>query len=178
MIIALSRFGTFTGLYNTFSSNTDLDPSTPTFTFVHSTYTSKYLNFFPVEFASNIHSNNAVGYTLLTTPTKAQLALVTKYDTTKYFPATEGGSIPFVTINNRFMLAGSSYSPSALAGSSHQQIAAALSDSTNPLAQGILTAANLLTASMCVATKDLPANVCVTPAIKAANAVLGIKSSS
>ena len=44
MIIALSRFGTFTGLKTTSSSSTDIYPNTPTFTFHGATYTSQYVD--------------------------------------------------------------------------------------------------------------------------------------
>src|SRR5579859_1725803 len=47
MIVALSRFGTFTGLRTVHSSSTDTDPNTPTFTFYKSSYTSQYLAFTP-----------------------------------------------------------------------------------------------------------------------------------
>src|ERR1700722_14197678 len=46
---ALSRFGTFSNLHYIHSSSTDVYPSTPTLTFYKSTYTSKYVDFQPVE---------------------------------------------------------------------------------------------------------------------------------
>ncbi len=49
MAVALSRFGTFSGLHGIHSSSSDVYPSTPTLTFYKSTYTSKYLTFTPVE---------------------------------------------------------------------------------------------------------------------------------
>ena len=39
MIMALSRFGTFTGLKEMSSESNDVDPDTSTFTFVDSSYT-------------------------------------------------------------------------------------------------------------------------------------------
>ena len=60
MIVALSRFGTFTGLQTTHSAakdgagNAEVYPNTATWTFVHSSYTSKYLTFTPVEMNTNI----------------------------------------------------------------------------------------------------------------------------
>src|ERR1700722_9312273 len=42
MAVALSRFGTFTGVNGIHSSPTDYAPNTPTLTFYKSTYTSKY----------------------------------------------------------------------------------------------------------------------------------------
>ena len=49
MIVALSRFGTFSGLKTTSSSSTDIYPNTPTFTFHGATYTSQYVDFVSVE---------------------------------------------------------------------------------------------------------------------------------
>ncbi len=179
MIVALSRFGTFNQLGNMQSSASDIYPNTPTFTFVKTTYASSYINFDPVEYASNVPDpSSAAGYTLLMKPTKEQLALVAKYDTPSYIPGLQqAGSIPFISVNNRYFIAGASYSPSSLAGVSRDKIAAGLSDSANLLSQGILTTANLLTATICVATHDMPSNVCTSAAVKAANATLKIKTS-
>ena len=58
MIIALSRFGTFSNLGQTFSSSTDVDPNTPTFSFHGATYTSKYLTFQAKELQSNEQTGN------------------------------------------------------------------------------------------------------------------------
>jgi thiol-disulfide isomerase/thioredoxin len=49
LTMALSRFGTFTGLKETSSSSTDIDPNTSSFTFVDSSYTSQWVDFTPVE---------------------------------------------------------------------------------------------------------------------------------
>ncbi|MGH3171573.1 MAG: DUF929 family protein, partial [Trebonia sp.] len=60
MIVALSRFGTFTGLQTIHSAarngagDAEPNPNTPTWTFVHSSYTSKYLTFTPVEMQTNV----------------------------------------------------------------------------------------------------------------------------
>jgi len=42
LIVALGRFGTFSGLQTTTSSSTDIYPNTPTFTFRGATYTSDF----------------------------------------------------------------------------------------------------------------------------------------
>ena len=90
MIVALSRFGTFSGLQTVHSAaangagEAEPDPNTPTWTFVHSTYTSKYLTFTPVELQTNIPDTSTGSYTNLQTPTKAQQALLTKYDAAPY----------------------------------------------------------------------------------------------
>ena len=49
MAIALSRFGTLSPLHGIHSSSTDTDPNTATLTFYKTGYTSKYLDFTPVE---------------------------------------------------------------------------------------------------------------------------------
>ena len=49
MAVALSRFGTLTPLHGIHSSSTDTDPNTATLTFYKTGYTSKYLDFTPVE---------------------------------------------------------------------------------------------------------------------------------
>jgi hypothetical protein len=49
MVIALSQFGTFSGLKETHSSTTDVYPNTQTFSFHGSTFTSNYLTFTQVE---------------------------------------------------------------------------------------------------------------------------------
>ena len=45
LALALSRFGTFSGLSTTHSSATDFAPDTPAISFYRATYTSKYLIF-------------------------------------------------------------------------------------------------------------------------------------
>ena len=49
MAVALSRFGTFSNLRLIHSSSADIYPNTPTLSFYKSSYTSKYVQFTPVE---------------------------------------------------------------------------------------------------------------------------------
>ena len=49
MVMALSRFGTISNLTLSASTGSDVYPNTPTFTFVGSSYTSKYIDFQSVE---------------------------------------------------------------------------------------------------------------------------------
>lgn len=49
LIISLMRFGNFSTLHYTISSGSDVYPNSPTFTFVGSTYQSKYIVFQPFE---------------------------------------------------------------------------------------------------------------------------------
>ena len=89
MIVALSRFGTFSGLSTVHLSSTDVDPNTPTWSFFQVTYTSKYLTFTPVEMTTNVpDSTSPSGYVTLQTPSAAQQALMNKYDVAPYTTRT------------------------------------------------------------------------------------------
>jgi hypothetical protein len=157
MAEALSRFGTFSGLRFIHSSASDVYPSTPTLTFYKATYTSKYVTFTPVE-------ETTVSKQPLQTPTAAQEALVTKYDVPPN--TTENGSIPFVDFGNKFMLSGDQYNPQLLQGKTWAQVAAALQDPSNPIAQGADGAANTFAAAICKLTNNMPATAC-TPTVQA-----------
>jgi hypothetical protein len=170
-IIALSRFGTWSGLGNMSSYSGDVYPNTPTFTFVRAKYTSKYLVFKSVEEEANYLNAAGTAYASLQTPTKAEEALVEKYDTSKYIKgltSSEAGSIPFIDFANKFLVAGASYSPTTLAGSTRNNIAAALSNPTSPVTEAIITSANYQTAALCSLTKGLPTNVCTSSGVKVA----------
>ncbi|MGH3171574.1 MAG: DUF929 family protein [Trebonia sp.] len=160
MIVALSRFGTFSGLQTMHSAaadgagNAEPFPNTPTWTFAHATYSSKYLTFTPVEMNTNIPDKSTGGYTTLQTPTKAQQALIDKYD------AANQGAIPFIDFGNKYMSVGASYDPSVLSGLTWSQIAPDLHNPGSPVAKSVLGAANYLTAAICGLTSDQPASAC------------------
>jgi hypothetical protein len=158
VIIALSRFGTFSGLQTTTSSSTDIYPNTPTFTFRSATFTSQYIDFESVE-TTDRNQNT------LQTPTSQQQALVRKYDTSN--------SIPFVDFGNRYTFAGAMYVPDILAGMTWQQVADALQQPASPQAKAILGSANLITAAVCQLTGQQPAAVCSGPGIQAIETKLG-----
>lgn len=148
VIVALSRFGTFSGLKTTTSSSTDVFPNTPTFTFHGATYTSTFIAFESVETSDR----NQV---TLDSPSAAQQALVSKYD--------KGDTIPFVDLGNKFVLLKPSYMPDVLAGKTWSDIATALTNPESSEAQAILGSANQLTAAICVLTANQPATVCTAP---------------
>lgn len=158
LIVALSRFGTFSGLQTTSSSSTDIYPNTPTFTFHGASYASQYLDFESVE--SSDRNQNP-----LESPTAAQQALITKYDTS--------GSIPFVDVGNRFESEGAMYIPDILAGMSWQEIATALTDSSTPQAKAVLGTANLIIAAVCDLTGNQPASACSLTSIQTIQKQLG-----
>jgi Domain of unknown function (DUF929) len=163
MIVALSRFGTFTGLSTVHSAvangagNAEPDPDTPTWTFLHAKYTSPYLTFTPVEEETNIPDASNGEYTPLQTPTAAQQALVTKY-------AGAQGSIPFVDFGNKYMIEGASYDPAVLGQGkiSWATIAADLHNPNSPVAKAVLGVANYITAAICGMTGNQPASACTS----------------
>jgi hypothetical protein len=164
MTQALSRFGTFSGLSFIHSSSSDQPASIPTLTFYKSKYTSKYLTFTPVEMQK-------VDRSPLQTPTKAQNALLQKYDNAPYIPSGDAGSIPFVDLGNKFIVSGASYDYTVLQGQSYAQIGSALQDPSSPIAKGAIGAANYFTAGICKLTGDQPATAC-TASIKSIEAGL------
>lgn len=160
LIVALSGFGTFSGLAATHSAAKDGAghaepyPNTPTFTFVHASFTSQYLTFTAVEMQTNIPDPSTGGYTTLQTPTAEQQALLSKYD------AAYQGAIPFIDLGNRYLSVGASFDPAALSGLTWDQIAADLHEPSTRVAKSVLGAANHLTAAMCALTNDQPATAC------------------
>jgi hypothetical protein len=165
MIVALSRFGTFTGLATVHSSSTDVYPNTPSWTFLNATYTSKYLTFTPVEECSNIPNGGTTcdGYTTLKTPTAAQQALITKYDTPTYVPgmsSDEIGAIPFVDFGGKYIISGASYNAQLLQGLSWSTVAADLQNPSSTVAQAADGTANYITAAICSMTNNQPATAC------------------
>ena len=166
MIVALSRFGTLSGLATIRSAaadgagNAEPYPNTATWTFARVSYSSPYLAFTPVETLTNIPDPSTGSYTTLETPNAAQLALVAKYDAPPYVPAGLNGSIPFIDFDNKYAIIGASYSPQVLAGLSWSQIAGDLSNPDSPVAKAIGGTANYITAAICAMTGNQPAGAC------------------
>ncbi|HVA70314.1 MAG TPA: DUF929 family protein [Acidimicrobiales bacterium] len=176
-IIALSRFGTWAGLGNMSSYSGDQYPNTPTFTFVRATYKSKYVAFVGVEAYADYLNAAGTNYATLQTPTAAENAILTKYDTPKYIKglsSSQGNPIPFITYANKFLVSGASYLPTMLAGFTRNQIAAGLSNATSPVTEAIITSANDQTAAICSLTKDQPSNVCTSAGVKLADVAMGL----
>ena len=161
LTMALSRFGTFTGLHGIHSAGgQEVYPHTPTLTFYKSTYTSKYLTFTPVE------QQGLTEGTSLEKTTAAQNALLTKYDSPPYVSSSEQGAIPFIDFGGKYFVHGAQYNPQVLSGQTWAQVAAALKDPSSAIAKGADGAANMITATICKTTNNQPSNVCTTPAIK------------
>jgi hypothetical protein len=159
LIIALSRFGKWSGVQETRSSSKDVYPNTPTFTFRAATFTSSYVVFQAVETADR---NKAA----LQSPSTAQKALYARYDA--------AGTIPFVDFGNRYTVTGATYANvGILDGMSWKAIADALMQPASAQAKAVLGSANLVTAAVCQLTAQKPAAVCSLASIKAIEARLG-----
>jgi hypothetical protein len=169
MAVALSRFGTFSGLSLIHSDSTDNYANTATIDFYKSTYASNYLTFSPVELET-------VSGQPLQTPSTAQKQLLTTWDVAPY--TQEAGAIPFIDLGGKYLLISSQYAPSVLGtvlapgstqpGLTWLQIAADLHSPSSPVAQSVLGAANRITAGLCTLTGGQPGSVCTSPGVKAA----------
>lgn len=157
IIVALSRFGTFSGLQLAQSSGTDIYPNTPTFTFYGSSYHSDYLDFVSVEETGQQQQNR------LQSPTPAEQQLFNTYDAAPY--TNSPGGIPFVDLANQFITVSSGYSPQVLSGHSFTDIATALADPKAATTQAIVGNANYLTAALCHLTGNQPAAACTVAPI-------------
>ena len=163
MVVALSRFGTFSNLHFIHSTPNDVYSNTSTLTFYKSSYTSKYLSFLPLETAT-------VAKKPLQPLTAAQATLLRQYTQ---------GSFPFVDVGGKYIVDGAQFSPTVLGsvqgenaahhGLTWQQIAADLQDPKNPVAQEIIGAANHITAAICQVTGGQPGAVCKSTSVTSVN---------
>jgi thiol-disulfide isomerase/thioredoxin len=163
MVVALSRFGTFSNLHFIHSTPNDIYSNTSTLTFYKSSYTSKYLSFLPVE-------TENVAQKPLQQLTSAQTALLTKYTQ---------GSFPFVDVGGKYIVDGAQFQPTVLGslqaqdathhGLTWQQIATDLKDPNSAVAQEIIGAANHITAAICQVTNGQPGSVCKSTSVTSVN---------
>lgn len=165
MVIALSRFGTFSNLETTHSSPNDVYPNTQTFSFHDASYSSPWISFTGKELQSNQQQGD--GYAPLDTPTPEQQQILDTYDRAPYIgnSSASSGGIPFIDFGGKFVSGGASYDPSVLQGKTADEIAAALHDPTSDIARGAIGTANTFTAAICSLTHNQPTAVCTSPAI-------------
>ncbi|HEX4063294.1 MAG TPA: DUF929 family protein [Streptosporangiaceae bacterium] len=161
LTVALSRFGTFSGLHFIHSTSNDYAPNTPTLTFYKSSYHSKYLTFTPVELQT-------VTRAPLQKFTAAQSALFAKYDSPPYVSTQAKLTFPFVDLGNQALISGAQYSPTTLSGLTWGQVAAAIKNPDSTIGKEVNGAANMITAELCKLTGGQPASVCASPGVKAA----------
>ncbi len=158
MVAALSRFGTFKGLRYARSSASDTPKDINSFSFSGVTYTSSYLSFTPYETTDRNHKQ-------LDTLPAADTTLVNTLDNQPTLPSgATAGTIPFVDIANRWVLAGASYNATDLQGKTWAEIASAATSGTG-LGLHLDATANWITAALCSVTGNKPASVCSDPVI-------------
>ena len=170
LVLALDRFGTFSGLRLTRSASDDVYPNTATFSFVGASYASPYVRLSAVELQSNVRSGNT--YRTLQTPTADQTNVLQKYNAPPYVPASSAGAIPFIDFAGQYVVSGASFDVGVLRGLTQDQIALSLADTNSAQSRAILGAANALTAAICSATGGTPADVCGLAAVKSLQASL------
>jgi len=158
LIVALSKFGTFSGVKYMHSAVDD--GNYPTFTFYKSTYSSPYLTFVSRE----VEDRNSQP---LENPTSAENALWEKY-TSKSAP-----TFPFIDYGGKVVATSASFDGSVLGTQTQAQIAAQLNDPSKPVSKAIDGSANLVTAAVCTMTGNKPASICLTPSITQAQSQIG-----
>jgi hypothetical protein len=172
LIVALSRFGRFTTLYNTVSSANSVFPGIQSFSFDDATYSSRYLTFTGVELFSNTLTAGG-SYQRIARLAPGQAALVARYGATQ-----PGGASPFVDIADRMTATTAAFSPAALVHLSQGAIAGDLAHAAGPPAdptgEAVVAAANQLTAGLCAATGQRPRSVCSSRGVRTAASALGM----
>lgn len=163
LTIALMRFGDFQGLRTMRSSPKDVYPDTTTVTFAKAQYSSRYVDFVPVETADRL------GHPL--DPLKGQPAkLFQEFDAEPYTAHPNG--IPFLYIGGRWLLLGAPVNPDLYAKLDWAQIAEKLANPKGMLSRVVMPQANLITAAICQTTGQQPAKVCKSPGVQAAAEML------
>jgi hypothetical protein len=145
IVTALSQFGTFSGLRDSHSSSSDVNPNTPTFSFHGSTYTSPYLTFTAVEQTT---SDPTVR---LDTPTAAQQQLIEQFSS---------GTIPFVYFDGRYLINGAQYDGKILAGLTVEQVAAQAANPSTAIGAAVQASAGTIVQAICHLTGGQPGSVC------------------
>ncbi len=145
IILALSKFGNFTGLEYMLSSPTDIYPNTQTFSFEKIKYKSDYISFQAVE------TRDRYGQPLQTL-TNEQTASIQAHDPT--------GGIPYLNIGNKYVLVGAQYRAEVISGADWSKITSGMNDPNSEIAKSIDGSANILVSAICKITGEEPSNVC------------------
>ena len=167
LIVALNRFGSFTGLGNNSSSYLDTSgPNIATFTFEKATYSSKYIAFKAVEEATNMLDPKTGNWAKLQTRTAQESAVLQLFSANSY---------PFVSIGNKVVVLSAAFDPKTLSNLTREQIAADLADPLSGIGQPIIATANYLSAGICHVDGEQPSTVCSSAGVLAAKSALGIQ---
>lgn len=154
IILALDRFGNFTGLAYMTSGATDGDVST--FTFTGLTYTSNYFIFKAYE----LQDRNRV--TIATAPANY---------TATWTKLTGGGAYPFLNFNNRTYALTINSNYGLLGNDDWSQVYSSIK-AGDALGTEIIQAANLITGAICKVTNGNPGSVCGQAPISGVSASL------
>ncbi len=144
LVLALMRFGTFNSLSYTYSNSYIEFPNTPSFSFDNYSYSSPYISLQAYEF------EDRNGNVLDTVPDNYSVLW-------KGIPSN--GTVPFLDIGNRYVVAGAQYEPSALAGMTQAQVVKAIVSGESQ-GKTIMAAADGITEALCNVTGQEPASVC------------------
>ena len=159
LLVALGRFGVFTGVSEIRSASYPPVPPLDSWTFYGSSYSSEYLTFVPVEMYSNVlvrpgaDPHRAASYRVLQKLTPAQRALMNGADKSQ-------GTTPFTDFAGQAVLIGSPTSPSALEHLTWSQLISALRAHRGYAAETVIGAADYITAELCTLTGNRPASAC------------------
>ena len=157
LAIALSRFGTFSGLQTTYSAaNDQAGPNTPTLDFRNATYKSDYIDFTGIEYEDG--AGKVIG-----TLTTEQANL---------FKNVGGQTFPFVDFGGKWAQTAAPYLPATLAGLTPDAVAAQLTDSSSKIGSTIQASADVFTAIVCQMDGDKPASVCSAKGVAASMTAL------
>jgi hypothetical protein len=162
LAVALSRFGTFTGISTTYSSSTDTPSHIPTLSFRNSSYKSSLIDFDGKE---QVDGNNKPLQNLTT----AEDALFQKLGGTTSQPQP---GYPFIDFGGKWKQNGESYVSTVLSGMTPDQVASSMSDAKSKPGAAIQASADVFTAEICDMTGGKPTNVCTSAGVVAATTAL------
>lgn len=140
LVVALSKFGNFTGLEYMMSSSSDTPSNIASFTFVNATYSSSYISFVSVE-----HEDRNDNPLQQVTPDEQDL-----WDSY----TSDQDTVPFVYIDAQYYLTGAQYLPVSLSGLNWTQIGSQLNDPKSSVAELVDGAANQLIGAICLALQS------------------------
>lgn len=173
LAIALSRFGTLTGLrlinsgtyYCTLAASPCTLAPQPCYPYTHglsffgASFRSAYLSFAHIVL-QDVHGHN------LQHLRRKEFRSISQYD-------PGAGSAPALDMAGMFGFLGPGYDPGTLHGKTWSQIAGSLADPHSTVARHVDGLANLYTAAMCKLTKGRPAAVCTSKGVRAAETRVG-----
>jgi hypothetical protein len=149
--IALAKFGTMTDGPAVSSSAADVDPNTASFGLHGSHYTSSYFSW---EAADGVGS----GFPSRANMTTQELSAYKTFDKAPY--TAYAGSIPFIDIDNRYLVLGSNASIAPLQGLTASEITKDLREPSSRVARAMDGAANYAIAALCSIAGNGAAAIC------------------